>query len=388
MNNIITVRNSNNIQNVKANESSVLTISFSSTSMCVNREFDFTKMGYEQKLSQTLREVVKVDVLPKQFFQVFANSKQQAENLLKDICAKTDFGFIGSKSAGLSLLDELKKIKEAWYSEKKKALLSLDRVRANHIKFLEKDLARPVLSKSGQVVRLGKSEEDIAVIIAAVVKSQPTREQIESRLRFDYYGMPIILEEVGFDPETYAAQVNMVVALRDSAMGTLVKEVSASAKSLYDLMIKNEITAKSSDEIRIHGRSIKAIHKLKTKLYELSFLHPHIQTVHDVLGTVLNDMPSVNEAVRGQDYLNFKTLLFALKSQVEIMGHLQAGTPLIQFSTGSTQTSQPVLELETEVEAEAEVKAEVEIDVLIEEISTKTVPDSSTDEDDSFFNFG
>ena len=366
------------ISKVKAPENTVMTLNFTSQSMSAKRDIDMDKLGINvEGLPTAMKKVWKVDCIPVDLFQPFNMLRQRAAAKCHINAAKTELGFITVKSRSIDVFEELEVIKKEWYNEKEKVLKSYDLVRVQHLDRLEKELLEPSLTKSGELIRRGMSPQDAKVLREAVERTQPSLGYIGVRLSFDFHGIPLALNEDDFDVDTYTAQRNLVVSLKNSTMGALIKDVCTTATLINETISKVERNAKNNQDIRIHGKTVKSVNELCEKLYDLSFIHENVKTVHDCIRRVLNDLPHVDQALRGQNYAHFKILIGALTDQHELAANLLAKTPIIIFNDGTTaptpdlvQEIAPVISSEEVVDdslVEESIALNVEYEVIIED---------------------
>lgn len=353
----------------KAPEKTLVSIRFTADAMSNKRDIDLEKLGIEvNDLPDGSKKVWKVDALPGTFFQKYLKLRQRAELRCIEHAANTELGWVTIKKRASTLLADLDEIKQEWYEQKNADLPVYDQIREQHLKDLEADAMKPII-KSGKVVRPGLSAADAARLRKAVENTQPPLGDIEHRIQFSFQAIPLVIDEDGFDADLFAAQQNAVVALRESTMGGLIKELCATSRDILKTILRNESEATTAEQIRIHGRTVKRVDSLREKLYDLSFIHPHIKTVHDCLLEVLSKLPHRDAALRGVNYQNFKTLISALSDQVEVNANLEAKKPLI--------TAQPVDDGQDDAFADEQIVDVPTSSPGVTDADTATVPDTN-----------
>ncbi len=317
----------------KAPEKVLVRVSFTADAMSNKRDIELGKLGIEvNDLPDGSKTVWKVDALPGTFVQKYLKLRQRAELRCIEHAACTEHDWVTIKKRASTLLADLDEIKQEWYEQKSADLISYEQIREQHLKDLEADAQKPVVKK-GKVVRPGLSKTDARKLRDAVEATQPTLSDIEDRFQFSRYATPLVIDEDGFDLDLFAAQQDMVVSLRDSTMGGLIKELCGVSRDIFKTILKNESEATTADKIRIHGRTVKRVDVLREKLYDLSFIHPHIKTVHDCLLDVLSKLPHRDAALRGVDYQNFKSMISVMSDQIEVTAKLEAKMPLVSVNS-------------------------------------------------------
>jgi hypothetical protein len=119
-------------------------------------------------------------------------------------------------------------------------------------------------------------------------------------------------------------------------MGALIKEVCATAGEVYKIILKNESSSISRGDLKTNGKTVKRINVLKDKLYDLSFIHPHIKTVHDAMESSLQQLSSRDTGLRGREHFNFRLLIESLIDQHEVVARLESNLALISVCENET----------------------------------------------------
>jgi hypothetical protein len=313
----------------KSPEATLCAVRFSAKSMSTKRDIDFKKLGIEvDDLPAGSKKVWKENALPVEFFGKYSRLRQRAELRCHDHAASTDHGWITIKKRAALLLEDLEEIRKEWYACKEQDLVDYEDIRIEHLDKIEKRAMEDTYEK-GILVYSGLSPRAARALRDAVENTQPTLEQIDFRLSFASEINFHVLDDDLFDPEFFGAQQNAVVAIRDSTMGALIKEVCATAGEVLKVILKNEKAAKYYKDLKTNGKTVKRIDVLKDKLYDLSFIHPHIKTVHDAMELSLQKLSSRNTGLRGSEHFSFRVLIESLTNQHELLAKIETKQPIV-----------------------------------------------------------
>lgn len=310
----------------KAPEKIVVVIHFTCDSISPSRDIDMGKLGIDvDSLPAKARKIWKLDVVPKSIFGEFENFRAQAKAACSKVAGYSPmFGWVTTRAASIEAMQELGEIEDRWYSAKAEML-------ETYLVKCEEHLDRLIRDNCNLMSPVHADE-----IREAIKSTQPTIEIIEERLNFRKQRSPVALDESDFDDELFEDQRNAIVSMRDTVMGSLIKEVCSTSRSLLLKLCKKEQNYNHGDQHKIHGSTVACVENLRKKLYELSFIHKNVKTVHDEIETILASCQHRNVALFGKEYQNFKMLLTALSDQIEVDLKLRNNQPLIMVSSVST----------------------------------------------------
>ncbi|MBM5458954.1 hypothetical protein H8F21_15410 [Pseudomonas sp. P66] len=273
------------------------------------------------ELPKEARKLLCEKIFPKDFLRAYHRIREQAEEVM-DKCGsiKTDLGGVNTIASAVEKTEELDALEVKWNEQKEKD-------KARYTAMCEAHL----LAIAAKAMKGGADAMTVTKITTALLKRQPTWEEVERNLSFAYSVHIIQLDDQNFNAKLYKAQRDSVVALREGVMGACVQHVCAEALAIWKLIDSKDRTT-STGQIKLNPRTVRRAQAMTEKLAPLAFIHPLIRPLHDILKGILDKLPESGHLSAGE-YSNLENCLLALKDQRKVVDHLKNGTLLVAVVT-------------------------------------------------------
>lgn len=303
----------------KANESHLICLQFSASMVSISRDVDLEKIDVSvDGLHEEAKTVWKVECLPKSLLKKYSLFRSRAEECCSTYGVKTDHGFVAIKSRATGILNTLTEIMTDWGFAKKVDLENYESICQNHL-----------MAMKVEFIQSGLSSADSDKLVQAIKSAQPSKYDFERKVNFTRQGLIIPIDEEDFDQEFSSAQQETAKTIRKSTMQSLVNEICSKALKVSKLLSDNERGTPVGSGHRVHSRTVKSVMRLQEKLYELSFIHKHVKTLHDAIADVMRTLSSNDGALRDKDYQTFREMMITLSNHDEIQKKLINGDRLI-----------------------------------------------------------
>ena len=278
------------------------------------------------ELPKEARKLLCEKIFPKDFLRPYHRIREQAEEVLDKLGSiKTDLGGINTIASAVEKAEELDALEVKWDE-----LLATDEARYTDM------CQKHLLELGAKAIKGGADQLTVSKLMAALVKRQPTWEEVAKNLTFAYSVHIIQLDDANFNTKLYKAQRDSVVALREGVMGACVQHVCAEAYAIWKLVDSKDRTT-STGEIKLNPRTIRRAKAMTEKLVPLAFIHPLIKPLHDALSAELEKLPE-SGFMSAPEFTNFEQCLLALRDQRKVVDHLTKGLPLISVVSTAQQT--------------------------------------------------
>lgn len=320
-----------------------------------------------ENLPKSSRKLLKQFVIPQDFNKPYINLLNRAKAEFQRWGSKSVMGHVFSHERGADLIEKLDEVKADWAKQVAKDALRYSEMAEKHIRSIEAD---PDV----------QSFEHKDALIKAVRKAQPSWETVAATLHFDYTIM-VVGQAGNFDGAMYQKIKDSVVAIKEGAVGSLIREVCATARNALETALKAET--------RVHSRTVEAVWNIVEKLDDLAFLDPRVRVVEKELRAVMSRLTR-SQALYDHEYDTFINIMMALSNQHIVTRKLETGVPLFEvvqtadiFAEASTAApvpvSTPVQETEqVEIAAAGQADADVaDVKVEIEEHEFDSATDLS-----------
>lgn len=298
------------------------------------------------ELPEKARKLLSEKIFPKDFLRPYHRIREQAEEILDQLGSiKTQLGGINTIASAVEKAEALDDLEVKWNER-----LIFDKVRYTTM------CQEHLLELGTKAIAAGADQLTVAKLTTALVKRQPTWEEVENNITFAYTVHIIQLDDKNFNTKLYKAQRDSVVALREGVMGACVQHVCAEAFAIWKL-VDSKDRSTNTGEIKLNPRTIRRAKAMTEKLVPLAFIHPLIKPLHDALEAELAKLPDTGFMSAG-DFANFEQCLLALRDQRKVVDHLQKGLPLITVAA-TAQQSLPIATAQQGVAASSSVQGNV-----------------------------
>lgn len=280
-------------------------------------QIDFHKLGVVvEELPDSSRKLLKAATLPDSFVECFQQLRNKAHGILSrgQGAISTPLGVVMSRAEALGRLTELKAIKEQWLQSINTAKAVYEEVCESHLTVLRTDL-----------LGTGATDEQVDLLITHVQKRQPSWAEMERKLRFGYTASIVALEEEGFDPDFFEAQLDGVTALKQGVMASALQWVSSEAAALLKVLDGVRPNQKTG-EMAVNVRSTDRAKAIAERLDSLSFIHAQLGMVGAELKGAFAHF---NGAMPAGVFSDFRQCLRALRDPLMLAERLERGEPLI-----------------------------------------------------------
>ncbi|MCU9528549.1 DUF3150 domain-containing protein [Pseudomonas mosselii] len=272
------------------------------------------------ELSPQARKLLCEKIFPKDFLRPYHRIREQAEEVLDKLGSiKTDLGGVNTIASAVEKTEELDALEEKW----------------NELKMKDKDrytqmCQEHLVALGAKAIKEGADQKTVAKLTSALVKRQPTWEEVERNITFAYSVHIIQLDDQNFNAKLYKAQRDSVVALREGVMGACVQHICSEALAIWKLIDSKDRTT-STGQIKLNPRTVRRARAMTEKLAPLAFIHPLIQPLSEILKGILDKLPESGHMSSGE-FSNFENCLLALKDQRKVVDHLKNGTLLVSVT--------------------------------------------------------
>jgi len=286
----------------------VLVADYQCSMISTDRLLRMEDFGIEvENLPKSSRKLLKQHVLPADFTKPYINLLNRAKAEFQRWGSKTVMGHVFSHDRGPYLIEKLDEIKADWKKQVQKDELRFSEMAEKHIRSIEADPDVQCFEHKDSLIK-------------AVRKAQPNWETVSATLFFDYTVM-VVGQAGDFDPAIYQKIKDSVVAIKEGAVGSLIREVCATARSALETALKAET--------RVHSRTVESVWGIVEKLDDLAFLDKRVRVVEQQLRAVMSRLTR-SQALYDHEYDTFINIMMALSNQHIVVRKLELGEPLIQ----------------------------------------------------------
>ncbi len=291
------------------------------TLISVSRQIDLDKIGINvEALPKKSKKVWVVNILSECFEKDLNQYRTRVRSAVTRACAMCEFGGITSRDRGLALSREIEQITQEFNETISKCT--------------ETEYERMCLAARHDVIKeateQGLKGNQIDLLDKAIASKQPSYSNVMRKLRFTCYTQPINLSSEDFDPSFYEIQKNSMVAIRDSVMGEMIRELCETALDVVN-RLNCQRNSKGNTGLIVHSKTVKRIATLLEKIEDLSFVHKHLRSLTIELTKLSTALGCKTEALRENEFDNFVYLVTFLTNQHHVISCLENNRPIFEY---------------------------------------------------------